>query len=194
MTKKSLLAALILACGLSTQAALYTYTDSQVLLPNSGNSFNISHTISGEPNSITSITLTLDFSSSAGLTTSGIHGFLYLGTSSSPYYASLSPSSPLFHAASGGNPAYFSTTVTFGVSSAFYGQNPDTAWTLNLWDSGTVGNKLTGWSLDVNAVSAVPEPINVALPIFGVLAVAGGFISRRQKSLRSPAANSELRS
>ena len=51
--------------------------------------------------------------------------------------------------------------------------NPNNIWALNLWDSNTSGieNSLVSWTLDI---TAVPEPVNVALGIFaGVFAVGG---------------------
>ena len=47
----------------------------------------------------------------------------------------------------------------------FNGLNPNSTWSLVLWDNSTSGieNGLVGWSLDI---TAVPEPVNVALGIF----------------------------
>jgi subtilisin-like proprotein convertase family protein len=61
--------------------------------------------------------------------------------------------------------------------SAFNGINPNGTWTLVFSDFVTSGSPstLVGWSLDI---TAVPEPVNVALGIFGVLA-AGFGLGRR---------------
>jgi len=61
-------------------------------------------------------------------------------------------------------------------NSVFYGQNPNNTWTLFLEDESPGGQStLISWSLDV---TAVPEPVNVALAIFGVL-FAGFGLGRR---------------
>jgi len=58
-------------------------------------------------------------------------------------------------------------SATFG--STFGGQDPSGNWTLFFADlSGGSVSTLTGWSLDI---TAVPEPVNVALGVFGVLFV-----------------------
>ena len=56
--------------------------------------------------------------------------------------------------------------------------DPNGSWTLYFSDtlSGGGNATLNGWSLDI---TAVPEPVNVALVIFGVIAVGGGAWKRR---------------
>ena len=86
-----------------------------------------------------------------------------------------------------GNTAYpiapqssFASGLAGGDFTSFNGLNPNGTWTLFLADtSGGNLNSLTSWSLDV---TAVPEPITVALGIFGGLfgIVQGArFIRRR---------------
>jgi hypothetical protein len=55
--------------------------------------------------------------------------------------------------------------------------NPNGTWTLFLADESAGGGQssLVSWSL---SISAVPEPTNVALGIFGACAVAGGVRAR----------------
>lgn len=160
---------------LSTQAAIYSFNEGGVLLPGGQSSLNFSHAISGEAGSISSVVLTLNFSSQLALGGS-IVGNLLLGSGTSPYVQSLSPSSPVFVAAAGSTPAYFSTTLTFaGSGSQFNQQNPNSTWTLDLWNNnGTYGNSLVSWGLNIEAVSPVPEPMNVALAVFGVMVVGTG--------------------
>jgi len=62
------------------------------------------------------------------------------------------------------------------LDAAFGGMNPNGTWTLYFADvvAGGGNETLNGWSLDI---TAVPEPVNVALIVFGVC-VAGGSIGR----------------
>jgi hypothetical protein len=138
-----------------------------------------SFTASGLGGSISSLTLTFELQ---GGLASDLSGYLRLGnTVSSPYY----DLTTLIHGQtlSAGSP----TTVTLdfntatygsGFSTAFNGQNPNNTWTLFFADT-VPGDQTTlnGWSLDIG-VTAVPEPVNVALGAFGVLA-AGGLGLRR---------------
>jgi subtilisin-like proprotein convertase family protein len=61
--------------------------------------------------------------------------------------------------------------------SGFNGVNPDGTWTLYFADTLAGGGNATlnGWSL---AITAVPEPVNVALAIFGVALAVGGCVRR----------------
>jgi hypothetical protein len=76
------------------------------------------------------------------------------------------------------NVDYFSTGDSLTYSDSFstgalIGVNPNTTWTLDLVSGGNPGdaNIVTGWSLDI---TAVPEPVNVALGIFAGVFVVGG--------------------
>jgi hypothetical protein len=78
---------------------------------------------------------------------------------------------------SGGSPTVYSidfstTTYGSGFQSAFNGQNPNNTWTLFFADT-VPGDQTTlnGWSLNI---TAVPEPVNVALGVFAGLLVAVG--------------------
>jgi hypothetical protein len=64
--------------------------------------------------------------------------------------------------------------VTFSGASGtpgagFNGLDPNDTWALVLWDKSTSGieNGLVSWSLDI---TAVPEPVTLALICFGALA------------------------
>jgi len=67
-----------------------------------------------------------------------------------------------------------SYTADGGTLSAFNGANPNGTWTLFFADQ-SAGNTSTldGWSLDI---TAVPEPVNVALAIFGAGFVGMGAV------------------
>ncbi len=60
-----------------------------------------------------------------------------------------------------------------GALSGFNGSAADGTWTLFFADLGQGGGQaeLTGWSLDV---TAVPEPVNMALTVFGVASIGIG--------------------
>jgi hypothetical protein len=66
-------------------------------------------------------------------------------------------------------PSAFDANGTIGFS-AYNGMNPNGTWTLFIADlSGGAQSQLLGWSLDVTA--EVPEPVNVALGVFGGIAL-----------------------
>ena len=67
-----------------------------------------------------------------------------------------------------------------GSLASFGGANPNGTWTLFFADlSGGATSTLQGWSLDI---TAVPEPVNVALAIFGGLLAVGSGIRRWSQS------------
>ncbi len=72
-----------------------------------------------------------------------------------------------------------------GTLASFNGQNPNGTWTLFFADLSGGGGQATlnGWSLDI---TAVPEPVNVALGVFAGLFVLGG-LWRAGKIRRTPA-------
>lgn len=79
-----------------------------------------------------------------------------------------------------------SYTADGGSLSSFNGTDPNGTWTLFFADlSGGNTSTLNGWSLDV---TAVPEPVNVALAIFGGL-IATWTAVRRSKAGQSEAIN-----
>jgi hypothetical protein len=128
---------------------------------------------------ITSIELILTFNDNSSLTgsSSGIQGSLNLGNGTSSPFVSFYPT-----AATPAGPSYV-YDVTF---SDFNGLNPNDTWGLVLWDNSNSGieNYLVGWSLDI---TAVPEPVNVALGIFGVALLGTGVA--RWRSSSTPAAS-----
>jgi len=120
--------------------------------------------------SISALTLTMVLQGGAS---SDLSAYLRLGnTTGSPSYnlSSLIQGTP---EAPGGT-TYTVNFTTTGFQSTFNGQNPNDTWTLFFADtvSGDT-TTLNGWSLDI---TAVPEPINVALGIFGVVLVGAGVI------------------
>jgi hypothetical protein len=152
----------------SVQAGIYTfnYTDSGPI-PQGGTVFSAEHGVTGVPSSISSIELVLTFNTASSLlgTSSGIQGHLLLGTGES------SPFVNFYAVDNDGNPATHVYDVTLSGTpgspgTGFGGLDPNTTWGLVLWDNSSSGieNKLLGWSLDI---TPVPEPVNIALGIFG---------------------------
>jgi subtilisin-like proprotein convertase family protein len=83
-----------------------------------------------------------------------------------------------------GSSPTFSYTPDGGSLSSFNGSNPNGNWTLFFADMASGGGSspstLTSWSLEI---TAVPEPVNVALGVFGgVLLLIGLVRSRRVRS------------
>jgi hypothetical protein len=64
------------------------------------------------------------------------------------------------------------------LDNTFQGMNPNGTWTLFFADVSAGGgtSTLNGWSLDI---TAVPEPVNIALGIFGGVCVAGLVVRSR---------------
>ena len=117
-----------------------------------------------------------------GSTSSGFTSFTF-ADSGSTGIRNLSGSGPLTSAGgTGGAYAPDSGGTTFG--SAFSGVNPNGNWTLFFADMAGGGGTATlnSWSLDI---TAVPEPVNVALGILGGFGVVGavgrGLWSRRNQ-------------
>ena len=166
---------------ITANAGLYTFsvTDSG-RIPQGGTVFATEGVVSGDASSITSVELTLKFNSAASLgTVPSIFGSLNLGTAANSYSVNLAPMASTM---AGGNAIY---DVTFNGTpgtpgAGFNGQNPNDTWGLVLWDNSHSGfeNGLIGWSLDINPV---PEPVNVALGVFGVVVVGTGVVRRYVK-------------
>jgi hypothetical protein len=96
-----------------------------------------------------------------------INGSLTLNNNSTPFQ-SLSGLQNAHGTLDGVNYDY---TLSFGSSSGgLIGLNPNALWTLRLEDPSGAGT-LVSWSLDI---TAVPEPVNVALGIFAGVFVVGG--------------------
>jgi hypothetical protein len=166
----SLLAALL---SLSAQAGVYQYSPSgSGPIPQGGTAFSTEFTIPASiEHVITSVELILTFNDNASLRgdSTGIQGLLNLGTLSSSPFVSFQP--VVTSTASSGNRIY---DVTFSGASGtpgagFNGLDPNDTWALVLWDKSTSGieNGLVSWSLDI---TAVPEPVTLALICFGALA------------------------
>ncbi len=69
-----------------------------------------------------------------------------------------------------------------GPLAGFNGSAADGTWTLFFADevSGGGTSTLTGWSLEI---TAVPEPVNLALPVFGLVAIGIGGVRRVYRSI-----------
>lgn len=162
------LLSLVLLASVPAGATLYS-SSTPVAIPDFnpiGTSSSLQFFVSGESLSLSALTLT--FALQGGVSTE-LSGYLRLGdTMGSPSYnlttliqgQSLNPSSATTY------------TIDFSTSSfstVFNGLNPNDTWTLFFAD--TVNGDTTtvnGWSLNVNPV---PEPVNVALGVFGVVLV-----------------------
>jgi hypothetical protein len=179
MKTKICIISLLLALNVPAWAALYSYgtlaggSAIGTIPDNNTIGFTDAHTLSGLGTSISDLTLTIALQ--GGFSTD-LSGYIRLGNlTGSPYYnlttliqgQTLSESSATTYAID------FTTT---GFQSTFNGQNPNDAWTLFFADSSPGGvTTLNGWSL---GITAVPEPITLALPIFGVLMLAIGLVRR----------------
>ena len=170
-TKLAFLSSLLVGLlSLCAQAAVYpnTFTDAgdAGAIPQRGTAFSVEHLLGGMGSSITSIELILTFNSSASLsgTGSGIQGLLTLGTGTGSPYVSFFPTAT----SSSGSERIYDMTFSGSPGTGFTGLDPNNTWSLALWDNSSSGieNGLAGWSLDV---TAVPEPVNVALGIFGAV-------------------------
>jgi len=165
--------------SLSAHAALYTfnYTDSGVI-PQGGTTFSAAHLVSVADTSITSFEIILTFNDISSLlgNSGGIQGHLILGTATNSPFVN-------FYPVDNSGPGYVYDATFSGTSGSpgtgFNGLNPNNTWGLVLWDNGTskIENQLLGWTLDI---TAVPEPVNVALAIFGGMAAVGGLFSARR--------------
>lgn len=160
--------------------------------------------VSGLGNSLSSISLTLSVS---GGNNSGLYAYLtYNGTlavllnrpgvtSTTPYgdtsagltqtltgtalYGGVSPLSSYTSFTTPG------TSTSLSDGSLYGGMDPNGTWTLFFADvSGGGGNAtLNGWSLDI---TAVPEPVNVALGLFGAMALCVIAVGSLRKTFRTP--------
>ena len=175
MLKTKFIAGLLASAIVSVHASLFVFSgpfaDGGVISPG-GTSFADPQTISGLDVSIASFTLALTFNNNDALASdgSGIQGQLLLGLAGGSPFVSFNPVDPGY---AGGNATYDFTFsgVPGSPGSGFNGLNPNDTWSLELWDNNsTVGNELVSWSLDI---TAVPEPVNVALGVFGAVFAIG---------------------
>ena len=78
------------------------------------------------------------------------------------------------------SPSSFNAAGTVTLAGSFGGMNPNGTWTLFFADlSGGETSTLQGWSLNI---TAVPEPVNVALAVFGGVLGVWSISRRRSKS------------
>ena len=199
---------LTLSTWLPVQASLYSIGNvndtgtslNQVIYDANPSGITSSLVVSGAGSSLSAITVTLNIS---GGYNGDLYGYLsYNGTlvtllnrvgtgSGNPIQAAFGFSTAGFNnvtlddAATGGNihnvqnPGSLPTvsyTADGGSLASFNGADPNGTWTLFFADE-SAGNTstLNGWSLDI---TAVPEPINVALGIFVTTLVSVG-VTRR---------------
>ena len=181
MKAKICLLSLLLAASLPAGAALYNSgTLSGTTIPDDntlGTGTTLSYIFNHPDSVITDMVLTFALQDGSS---SDLSGYLRLGnTGSSPFYdlttliqgQSLSPSSAT---------TYTIDFNTSGFHDAFNGLNPNGTWTLFFADS-VNGDTTTvnSWSLDI---TAVPEPVNMAMAVFGVVVVAAGGVRRYLKA------------
>jgi hypothetical protein len=164
---------LTMAASLKASAALYTSTTPVAIPDNStiGTGGALSYTASGLNWSISDVVLKFNLQ---GGYAGDLSGYLRLGnTSGSPAYdlTSLIRGQTL----NAGTPtSYTIDFTTGGFQTKFEGLNPNDTWTLFFADSGFgATTTVTGWSLDV---TAVPEPVNVALGVFGSMMIVTGIL------------------
>jgi subtilisin-like proprotein convertase family protein len=171
MKIKFCLTVLLLVSALPAWAALYNFGtlngDAALGAIPDNNMIGLTEaaTISGEGSSLSDVVLTVVLQ---GGFSSDLSGYLRLGneTGSTAYnLTSLVQGQTL----SGSS----ANTYTIDLGTTFASENPNNTWTLFFADTSAGGvTTLNGWSLDV---TAVPEPVNVALEIFlGLFAVGGG--------------------
>ncbi len=165
------------ALCISAQAGLIPYTSAAAIPDNSAIGLTDSRLVAGQPSSLTGVILTVNLSGSAlsDLTTA----YIRLGDGAS------SPSVNLVDYLA----TSFSVNLT-AVNPSFGGLNPNNTWTLFFADTSPLGaNTLTGWSLDI---IAVPEPLNLALPLFGAAWVGTRGLSwylKRRRAIHPSNAN-----
>jgi len=116
---------------------------------------------------------------SFGYSASGFNNITLADAGSLNIHSVASPAANGTYLADGRNisplsaPGLFDTTSSATFASTFGGMNPNGDWTLFFADASGGGgtSTITSWSLDI--ITAVPEPINVALGVFGGLFLIG---------------------
>jgi subtilisin-like proprotein convertase family protein len=221
MRKQLLLAFLTFTAVLPVPAALFSAgnvsgsgTALNLGIPDGTYPAGVSSTIgvSGLGGSLSSVTVTLNI---AGGFNGDLYGYLsYNGTlvtllnhvgtgsgdafqSAAGYSTSGFNSITLADGGAGGNIHDVASPVS-GVSygpdggtlASFNSMNPNGTWTLFLADNATPNQStLEGWSLDI---TAVPEPVNTAMAIFGLVGISAGatrcYLARRRRQT-PPATN-----
>jgi hypothetical protein len=186
--KRTLLpAVLAVAFGFAAHAGLsYEYFSDSGAIPQGGTTFSVEQTVSGigTPVSFSGVTLILTFNNGYDLN-GNILGTLILNPAGSASYASFTPG--VTGTLSPGTTGQEIYTVAFsGPTGAFATAPPNNIWALNLWDVNNSGieNGLVNWTMDINTISTVPEPVTSALALFGLVFVgvgAGRFYLRRRR-------------
>jgi hypothetical protein len=167
MQTKLCITGLLLALNLSARGSLAIIPDNSTI------GLTEVQTVGGMGASISQVTLTLVLQ---GGFASDLQGYLRLGNlagSTACNLTSLIQGQTLSESTP--------TSYTIDVTTTFAGQNPNNTWTLFFADTSPGGvTTLDSWNL---AIEAVPEPVTMALPIFGALVLTTGlvrrFISRR---------------
>lgn len=201
MKKQFLIGVLAVATALSASASVTSYTGSPYLIPDGNpNGVSSSLTVSGENISLSSLTVTLSISG-------GYNGDLYaylsyngtlvtllnrVGSGTTPFGYGDSGFNVTLDAGSPGIQTYQSGAYNLNGSGALTGTwgaagnlgdfntlDPNGTWTLFFADLSGGGGTSTvnGWSLNL---TAVPEPVNVALGVFAVL-LAGCAVMRSNR-------------
>jgi hypothetical protein len=190
-TKLAFLSCLLAALfNLSARAGFYpnTFDDSGVV-PQGGTVLSFEHTIGPIAQVIESIQLILTFNDKSSLfgNNTGIQGHLNLGTGTGDPFVNFYPD---VTRTSAGNRIYDVTWST-APTTGFNGLDPNNTWALVLWDNSTSGieNSLVSWSLNI---TAVPEPVTVALGIFAgvflvVIVVRSRLVRNRVRHWRAAA-------
>ena len=173
-----------LAWSLPAAAAVYEYSATDLgAVPQGGTPVSVGLVISDVPAStFTSVTLTLSFNDSTSLlgNSGGLQGHLILGTSEASPYVN-------FYPVDNSGAGLHTYTATFSGSGdpgvGFGGLNPNNTWGVLLWDNSTSTSGIeSGWAGYQVAITAVPEPINGALGVFGAV-FTGVAVVRRRRAL-----------
>jgi len=170
IVKKTLaMIALLAALGLPARAGLYNFNYNGPFVDNgdgpgvilNGTTLGLTdaHGISTIPElSIVDVVLTIHMTTDA---LGDVTGLLRMGNTTGSPYVDFTPNSGTY------------TLDINTLTSSFDGLNPNNTWTLFLVDSNNgPESTLLSWSL---AITAVPEPVNVALLAFGGLFVLVAF-------------------
>jgi hypothetical protein len=169
MNGKVLLGVAVLALGVSAQAALFgPWSVNQAVDYVDSINVDTPSALSGSPVSLVSVIVKLTFTDN---NVGHIGGSISIPSASASQGFNLSGLSPV-------TGHEFDLSFS-GTSAPLYNQDPNKTWHLSLYDSTAldIGSTLVSWSLDI---TAVPEPVNVALGIFGGVFVVGGLCRTQQ--------------
>lgn len=168
------LGAVALALCVPAQAAVDTFTFSSGFTPGSWtdgsglvdqHGFTDNRGVGGVGSVIETVGLTLTFAENTGVTAPSIMTGLLTLRNLDTVYGTYTLNN-IAATSSGASYAF-----TANVSSSFLTFNPNNTWSLalNLPSGNSVENTLQSWSLEIGSV---PEPINVALGVFGAVFAA----------------------